>query len=380
MAPEKMNAVAEQAHWIDSTRALANLCERARAAGRVALDTEFERTDTYFPKLALVQLGVDDSIALVDPLDIEDATPLRELLEDAGTQKVLHSGSEDVEVLAGWSGARPRGLFDTQIAAALCGRRYGIGYRDLVLEEFALELDKGETRSDWLGRPLSPAQRRYAALDVALLLPLQERQHEFLAGQGRLAWLEEECERMLQDVLGRPGPEDAWRNVKRASILGPRGLAALQRLAAWREHRARELDRPRGWLLKDEHLVTLAEQLPDSVRTLAGRGLPPGAVRRWETDLQELVDAARRLNEEELPDPLPPPLGRADGERLKRLRKRAREQAQALGVAEELLARRRMLEPLFLSPDGGVPEPLCGWRWEVLGPELEAMGLVREAS
>lgn len=379
MAPAAMKSMTEQAQWVVTDAGLAELCSAARAAGTVAMDTEFERTDTYYPKLALVQFCVDEQISLLDPLVIGDASPLRDLLEDPGTRKVLHSCSEDVEVLASWCGGRPRQLFDTQIAAAFCGSRYGIGYRDLVADAFAVELDKDETRSNWLQRPLSAAQMRYAALDVAWLKPLAARQIDELEQRGRLPWLAEECERLVQEVLDRPGPEWAWRNVKRAGTLGPRGLAALMNLAAWRERRAREIDRPKGWLVKDEHLLLLAGALPADLDDLDGPGIPPAVIRRWGGELQDIIDEARELSAAELPSSLPPPMSRAEGERLKKFRKRAAQHARELGLAEELLARKRLLEPLF-APDvtmDGCPDALKGWRWDILGSDVEA--LLRES-
>lgn len=370
----------ENARWVGRDAEFATLCTSARAAGSVAVDTEFERTDTFYPKLALVQFCVDDQIALVDPLALADPAPLKALLEDPGTEKVMHSCSEDVEVLLAYCGARPQALFDTQIAAAFCGNRYGIGYRELVQAEFGIELDKGATRSDWLQRPLSASQLRYAALDVALLLPLRSRQVAALEREGRLPWLEEECERGVSEVLDRPGPELAWRNVKGAGTLGRRGLAALQRLAAWRERRARELDRPKGWLLKDEQLLRLAERLPERLEELADAGLPAGAIRRWGGELMDLVEEARALAEDALPPPPPAPMSRAGNERMKAFRQRAKAHAQRLGLADELLARKRLIEPLFLADrDGAWPEALTGWRWNVLGAELEALSKDREA-
>lgn len=375
MSPAAMQSMTEQAKWVVTDAALVELCAAAETAGTLAMDTEFERTDTYFPKLALVQFCIDEQISLLDPLAIMDASPLRRLLEDSAIRKVLHSCSEDVEVLASWCGARPRNLFDTQIAAAFCGSRYGIGYRDLVAHAFAVELDKDETRSNWLQRPLSAAQMRYAALDVALLMPLADRQIDELEACGRLGWLAEECERLVKDVLDRPGPESAWRNVKRAGALGPRGLAALMDLAAWRERRAREIDRPKGWLVKDEHLVLIAAALPADLDELDGQGIPAGVIRRWGGELQDIVDQARQLSASELPSALPPPMSRADGERLKKFRKRAAEHARHLGLAEELLARKRLLEPLF-APEVAMdacPDALKGWRWEILGADVEAL-------
>ncbi len=380
MSPGTMQAMVEEARWIGGDAEFAALCERAAAAGSVAMDTEFERTDTFYPKLALVQFCIDERIALVDPLTLSDPSPLKALLEDPETEKVMHSCSEDVEVLMTFCGARPRALFDTQIAAAFCGSRYGIGYRELVHSEFGVELDKGATRSDWLQRPLSSSQLRYAALDVALLLPLRSRQIAALERDARVKWLEEECDRLVSEVLERPGPESAWRSVKGAGTLDRRGLAALQRLAAWRERRARELDRPKGWLLKDDQLLRLAERLPQRSDGLADAGLPPGAQRRWGNELIDLIEEARRLADDELPPPPPAPMSRAGNQRMKAFRQRARAHAQRLGLADELLTRKRLIEPLFLAGAGtDWPEALTGWRWDVLGAELQALREDREA-
>lgn len=357
---------------VSDDAALARACEAARAAGTVVVDTEFERTETFYPRVALVQLATRDAVWLIDPLALEDATPLRSLLEDPAVTKVLHACSEDVEVFAHWLGARPVKLLDTQLGAAFLGQRFGIGYGELVRLELGLEIDKNETRSDWLQRPLTEAQRRYACLDVIHLDEIQLRMHQRLELVGRLDWVLEETRGIVEDVLGRAEASVDWRGVKGAAGLAPRGLVAAGHLAAWRERTARALDRPRSRVARDEHLLRLAETLPEDVETLRGDVLPHGMVKRWRGELQAAVDAARALPADALPEPPGPPLSRTHATIIKRLRKEARAVAGELGLAEELLARKRLVE-LWFESDEEVPPPWRGWRWPLLGERLLAL-------
>lgn len=371
-SPPEVEAAIAEAVWIADDAAFADLCHRCREAGLAVMDTEFERTDTYHPRIALLQFSLDDRVWIVDPLGIGDTGPLRELLEDPEVEKVLHACSEDVEVLHHWTGARPVRLFDTQLAAAFLGGRYGMGYGELVRSELGVELAKGETRSDWFQRPLTASQHHYACLDVIHLAAVHARQRRQLEMTGRLGWLLEECTAAVSDVLDRPGPDLLWRSIKGAGTLGARSVAALQELAAWRDRTARELDRPRNRVARDEHLLLVARQLPEDVRALRGESLPHGMAKRWAEPLQAAVDRARALAEDDLPEPLPPPLSRREGDLLKRLRRAAAEEAAELGMAEELLARKRLIEQWLLG-DEPVPEAYRGWRWPLVGERLEAL-------
>jgi ribonuclease D len=370
--PRAVDAAVAAATEVVDDAGLAAACDVCRAAGTVILDTEFERTDTFYPRIALVQLHAEGRTWLVDPLRGMDPAPLAALLADPAVAKVMHAASEDAEVLECWTGARLAGLFDTQLAAAFLGARFGIGYGELVREMLGIEVPKDETRSDWLARPLSEAQWRYACLDVIYLAEVYRRQREQLELVNRLAWLQEDCDRLVDDALRRPAPEESWRAVKGAGHLPPRGLAALRDLAAWRERMARALDRPRARVARDEHLVLLAERLPEDLHELRGEGgLPHGLAKRWGAELQGLLDGARALPEDALPPPLPPPPGRAEQECVKRLRAIARDRARELGLAEELLARRRLVER-FVFDEEEVPEAYRGWRWAVVGERLLA--------
>jgi ribonuclease D len=335
-----------------------------RAASAVAVDTEFMRRNTFYPQVALLQLCFTDRAWLVDPLALEDTAPLVALFEDPAITKVLHSASEDLEVFDHWLGALPRPLFDTQRAAGLLDQGFGMGYRGVVEQAFGVALDKGETRSDWLRRPLSDSQCRYAALDVAYLLPLYERQRADAEAAGKLPWILEEGEVACAGA-GSRNPAYHLR-VKSAWKLAPRQLAALERLCAWREDEAASRDKPRSWILDDRLCLAIAQAMPASPAALAAAGaIPPAVLRRRGDALLECIAQARALPEAALPAPLPPPLDNEERKRLKALKGRVRALAAAAAVAPEMLLAGRDLE-LLLREARGLPisEPASwqGWR------------------
>ncbi|GIX30901.1 MAG: ribonuclease D [Porticoccaceae bacterium] len=355
-------------HLVRENAALAVAAARCRAAGRVAVDTEFARSDTFYPRLALVQLAGDGEIWLVDPLADLDLAPLAELLADPGVEKVFHSASEDLEVLRHALGVVPAPLFDTQVAAAIAGLGFSRGYGALVAELLGVSLDKGETRSDWLRRPLSAAQLRYAADDVRYLLDLAGLLEERLAEAGRSPWLAEEMAALVAAAQELDPPAEAWRRVRGAERLTGVELARLQALAAWREEEARRLDRPRGRVVPDRVLLALARERPRERRALAAvEGMTPGILRRH-------GDALLALLRRDLPPvaTVPPrTLDAAERARYERLRARLSAVAQSLEVAPELLARRAELERLAAG-DGLSPRLARGWRHVVVGRALLA--------
>ncbi|KGE03760.1 ribonuclease D [Pseudohaliea rubra] len=335
-----------------------------RGAPAVAVDTEFMRRNTFYPQVALLQLCFADHAWLVDPLALEDTAPLLDLFEDPSITKVLHSASEDLEVFDHWLGALPRPLFDTQRAAGLLDKGFGLGYRGLVEQAFAVTLDKGETRSDWLRRPLSEAQCRYAALDVAYLLPLYERLRGDAEAAGKLSWILEEGEVACAGA-GSRNPAYHLR-VKSAWKLQPRQLAALERLCAWREEEAASRDKPRSWILDDRLCLAIAGAMPANPDALAAVGeIPPAILRRCGAALLDAIAEARSLPESALPVPLPAPLDGEERKRLKALKARVRTIAEAATVAPEMLLAGRDLE-LLLREARGLPisEPASwqGWR------------------
>jgi ribonuclease D len=356
-------------HWIDTPDAL-----RARLANppaAIGLDTEFIRERTYWPQLALVQIALgetDDDILLVDPLQPGMCEALAPLLADASVLKLMHSPSEDLVAFRHACNALPAPLFDTQAAAALCGLGAGLGYQKLVQAVTGVELAKGETRSDWLRRPLSPAQLDYAADDVRHLHALHRELQSQLAAAGRDAWLAEDSARQLTNAASDEG--DRWPHLamRSAQFLDAAGQRRLLRLLRWRETQARSSDRPRSWILDNELAATLARANP------ADR-----------TAFQKLLDAApkapRGLRDAlwqalttPLPDEADAPLARGDDRDKKQLR--ALQDAVAAVAAEQqlpegVLASRKLLEAL--QDGGGWTGPLAGWRRTLLEPRLSPL-------
>jgi ribonuclease D len=247
--------------WLDSEAALRDWLAGLEPHTPLYLDTEFMRERVFWAQLALVQINTGRELVLIDPLQVS-IDRLTELVE--GRHLVMHGCSEDLEVLWQTTGRLPASIGDTQIGAALTGSALQSGYQRLVEDWLAVELPKGATRTDWLQRPLSTEQLRYAVQDVQYLTPLAERLHERLREQGRLSWWEEECARMLREATRVPEAADLWRQVKGAGKLPPDQRAVLQSLAAWRDEQARARNLPRGFVIRDQDLLQLADRQPDS--------------------------------------------------------------------------------------------------------------------
>jgi ribonuclease D len=356
-------------HTVTTATALAQLCARLAGEARVGLDTEFLRERTYWAQLCLVQLASHGEAALVDPLTLRELAPLATLLAAPGTVKVMHASRQDLEVLYPVAGlARP--VFDTQIAAALTGLPAQIGYAELVRRLLRRELPKSHTRTDWSRRPLSAEQLEYAVDDVRYLLPIAEELEAQLGRLGRLAWLTEELAGLADERSFATAPEEAWRRVRGLRGLDPARERLARALAAWRERRAVEHDRPRGWILDDAALREIVLRVPRTAAELAAiTALTKGLVKHRGGELLACVAAAS------IPDPAPPAPGRppADPERTALIRKLgAISQAVAaeLRLVPEVLATRRELEQLADGRrDSAV---LRGWRRAVLGERLLA--------
>lgn len=358
-------------HLIESDEALAQLLDAERDCGVVVVDTEFMRRNTYYPEVALVQLCFEsepDTAWLVDPLKIDDPRPLAGLLGNPSVLKVLHSASEDVEVFQRWLDVLPQPLFDTQRAAALLNLGFGLGYRALVQAICSVDLPKGETRSDWLRRPLSTAQCDYAAQDVTwLMLAWKALQHR-CESDGKLDWVLADGRDAVSDLA----TEDAatHRRIKSAWKLNQRQLGALAAICRWREETARDRNRPRAWIIDDKACLELATRDPkSSVELRDGLALPAPVLRRYSDTLLELLARQRSLPEEELPPRLPSPLNAAQREQVKKLKARVRDMAEQLAVAPEVLASGKDYELLLREAAGEAISCPChwaGWREETV--------------
>ncbi|MBP7587634.1 MAG: ribonuclease D [Thermoanaerobaculia bacterium] len=371
--------------WIDRADELAAGVERWRAGaapGGVALDTEFVFERTFRPRLGLIQIAAGGEIALVDTVRIADLSPLAALLTAPNVRKIVHSGSGDVPILRRATGASPQPLFDTQIAAAFAGLGPSLSYAALIRELFAVELPKHETRTDWLRRPLSTDQLRYAAEDVEQLEAAATELERRLRELGRLEWALEDSAELSLLESDAADASVAWRRVKGLDRLPPHGRAVARALAAWREREADRLDLARSFLLRDETLLALARRdgiAPQEIAKLPGYEARRHAqhAARWVAALTEAraavaadtapAEPARLAAEERerrgaLEDAISALVGRRAGE---------------LGLSPELLLSRRQRDRALTawrdSGGGSLAESVGGFRGRLLGAELDAL-------
>jgi ribonuclease D len=367
----QVNDPMREARLIQTPDELEAAVFRMRGADRLAIDTEFMRERTYHPQLCLVQIGTESDCHLIDPLAGLDLAPLHELLRDRSKLKILHAARQDIEVLLLSGGEVPGPIFDTQVAAAFLGFPPQVGYAELVARQLGASIDKGQTRTDWSRRPLTPAQLAYAADDVRHLLTLHTEMQGALVARGRAEWFAEEIAGYENPALYRTDPAQAWRRLKGLNRLRPNEQSAARALAEWRERRALESDKPRGWILADEALYALATREPDSVAALESvPGLPPGVVRKRGEELLDLVRTARA---DESGVPLTAPK-RPEPEQMALATKLlgvVRDVATQLELGPEVLATRKDVEAIAFGSVAPEASPLLrGWRNEVVGRRL----------
>tara|TARA_Y100000780_G_C13652170_1_gene405051 strand:+ start:209 stop:1357 length:1149 start_codon:yes stop_codon:yes gene_type:complete len=360
---------------IDNDAELARCCAHWQTLPFVAVDTEFVRTETFYPIAGLIQVGDGERAFLIDPLEIRDWTPLVTLLQDPAVVKVLHACSEDLEVFSRLCGALPAPLFDTQLAAAFLGMDFSMGYSRLVSELLRIDLPKDETRSDWLQRPLSSAQIEYAARDAQHLAELYQIMAPRLDAAGLTDWLLADTAEQVAASTQVIEPELAYQQVKQAWRLEPADLAIVQVLAAWREREARERDVARNRLLRERTLCPLAQRRPDTTQALSRiEDMHPRTVRQEGETLLQLIRDGQNVPPADYPARLPEPLPAAANRLLKRLRKVGQLEAERRGIAPEIMLRKKVLEAMVRTgyPNGPyrLPDELTGWRRELLGEAL----------
>ncbi len=356
--------------WVDSTSVFADIVKELLACDRYAIDTEFHRERTYFPALALVQLGWGEgNIALVDPLAV-DLAPLKELFE-SDVEAVFHAAQQDLDVLTHAVGSIPRQLFDTQVAGGFVG--YGTpSLASLVNSELKISLAKGDRLTDWLRRPLTDAQKRYAAIDVAYLIEIQDRLLVKLAETGRTEWVTAACEELRKKGQTPVRPEDAWLRLKDARGLNGKGRGVARAVSQWRERRAMELDVPVRQVLPDLAILGIAQRQPKNETELSQARGVDGRAQRGSTASEILAAVA-----EGLAGPVPEvPSGGDDIERDLRpavtlISAWVSQVAKSEGVDTAMLATRADLVAL-LSGDP-TARLASGWRAELLGDDIQAL-------
>ncbi|MFC3552163.1 ribonuclease D [Lysobacter cavernae] len=355
--------------WITDPAALQ--ARFATRPERIGLDTEFIRERTYWPQLALVQIAVGDATAdqdilLVDPLAPGIAEALAPILADTAILKIMHSPSEDLVAFKHTCGVVPKPLFDTQLAAALAGIGSGLGYQKLVEQLTGIALAKGETRSDWLRRPLSAAQLEYAADDVRHLFAMHDALDGLLGQLERRDWLAEDAARTIFNAENEACERWPHLSLRTAQFLDRDAQLRLLRLLRWRDAYARDNDRPRSWILDNELAVAIARH-PPADRDALQRQLDahPKAPRK-------LGEAIWRALDTVLPDEAQAPdaslAETRDKQRLRKLQDAVAARSAELGLPDGVLASRRWLEALL--DHGDWPEALSGWRRTALEPGL----------
>jgi ribonuclease D len=334
----------------------------------LAMDTEFERVSTFYPIPGLVQLGLAGEFCLVDPPVAEESSAFRERLSDETAPKLLYAMSEDLELLRHWLGINPRGLIDLQIGAAMAGAGFSIGYARLVETLFGEALDKSATRSDWLKRPLSEAQERYAVDDIRFL----ESMYEWVAGNLRQRGLEtalaEESARFSDDLASMEDPETHYLKLRGGWALSLPQQLVLKELVRWREAEAARKDRPRNRVLSDALLIAIAERTPDSLSSLSDiQGVPSGAVRRYGNTLLECIEAGLDADPSGFA-PIAPPLTRDQQAFFKQLKSLFRKASEIADIPVELLAPRKRLERVIQERNLAGQAFFQGWREQILVP------------
>ncbi|MBO6719365.1 MAG: ribonuclease D [Rhizobiaceae bacterium] len=366
-----MNLITKQAE-LDA--AIATL----QASDFVTVDTEFIRETTFWPELCLIQIASPDTAVLIDPLSPGiDLKPFFALMADESVVKVFHAARQDIEIIFHRGGLIPHPVFDTQVAAMVCGFGDSVSYDQLVNKITGVRLDKTSRFTDWRRRPLSDKQLEYALADVTHLIEVYRHLAAELERENRAHWLNEEMEVLTARETYDPHPQDAWKRLKMRNAK-PQQLAIAQAIAAWRELEARERNVPRGRILKDDALVEIAQQMPRDAAALGRlRAIPRG----WErsaaaSGLMEAVTAALAIPKEDLPKPqrhAPPSEGaNAAAELLKVLLKLV---AEKEGVAPKVLATSDDIDRIASNGENAEVAALHGWRREVFGER--ALQLVR---
>lgn len=362
-------------HMITATDDLAAFCGRLAQSPYITIDTEFMRETTYWPRLCLVQLAAPEEEALIDPMaEGLSLEPLRQLLANRNTVKVFHAARQDIEIFYHLFGEVPTPVFDTQVAAMVCGFGESVGYETLARRLVKAQVDKSSRFTDWSRRPLTERQLKYALSDVTHLRVIYDKLASRLEHTERVAWLQEEMDVLTDPATYALDPEKAWRRIK-TRTKSRRFLAVLKAVAAWRELEARRRDVPRNRVIRDEALLEISAEPPETAELLGRvRGLGRGfATGRLGGDLLAAVKRGIDMPKEDWPEAvaredLPPGLGPLV-ELFKVLLKM---KCESHNVAQKLVCNVADLERIAADDDAQVPA-LHGWRREIFGEDALAL-------
>ncbi len=358
--------------YIDNQEDLESFVSRARASSLIALDTEFMREKSYYPRLCLLQVALDDEVAIIDPLRVPDLRCLAEPFADTSIVKIMHAGRQDLEIMFNQVGMLPEPIFDTQIAATLMGHVQQIGLAALISSVCGVRLKKRDSFTDWTRRPLSKSQIEYAADDVRYLPEVYRTMKRELQEAGRLEWLDADFKELSNPERYIVNDREQYRKLKRVNQLSRAQLSAARELAAWREQKAKERDVPRKWVLADEQIVEACKREP---RTIDDLFMVRGISERLSTkDARAVVQAICTGLD-------------MDPSQMPTMEKHGRNEASvdvevdALTAIARLRAKQHHIALQTLAPHGDLVDvarrkmdsPLLhGWRREIVGNDLLA--------
>ncbi|MGI9427010.1 MAG: ribonuclease D [Bythopirellula sp.] len=355
---------------------LQQLCQRLESAKLIGIDTEFVSEDTFYPDLCLIQIATVDELAVIDTSAVADVKPFWKMLAGGDHVTILHAGREELNFMLRAVGARPKYLFDVQIAAGFCSNEYPSAYGSVVSKFLSHKVAKGEQRTDWRKRPLTAAQIDYALEDVRYLLPLYHRLVELLTDSDRLSWFEDEMESWQREVEVALDRKD-WRRVSGIGKLNPRQLAIVRELWNWRYDEAKRRNQPQKRLLRDDLIVELAKRKVANPEKIMGiRGMERSAVKRKADELAECVKRGLEAPTERMPrsprSNTPSQLnllGQFLAPALGTICRRAEIATSMVGTASDV--RELVAHRMGFAENGSVPTLAQGWRAELVGNVID---------
>ncbi len=356
---------------VETAEQLPRLCELISGSQWLALDTEFVREKSYYPNFCLLQVSNGEVAASVDPLSLDELSPLLDIIYDPKVIKIFHAGRQDLEIFHDLWSKLPTPLFDTQLAATLLGLGDQVGYGNLVKQLLGIQLEKGHARTDWSRRPLQQDQLRYALDDVIYLGEIYLKLEASLRKLGRESWLVEDFEMLASPDTYIISPDKAWQRIKGRQYLKGVQLAVLQTLAGWRESEAQRANKPKRWILKDEVLTELSKRQPKDIKQLERiRGLETGTIGHKGDTLLKLISDARQLPKEQWPEEkqIPPRLNSNQEAIADLLVCSLRLLAKTNNITHTALATRKELEKMVTGARD--LEILHGWRRALAGDDL----------
>lgn len=367
-----------QLFFVDNETELQQWCERWQQTTVLALDTEFIRVNTFYPLPALLQVFDGENCVLIDLPAINNLSSLAGIMQAPSIVKVFHACGEDLEIMEQLFQCLPQPLFDTQIAAAMLGYGFSMGYARLVQAVLNETITMDESRSDWLQRPLTENQKHYAALDVIYLYELYQQQQAALQNTDKQNWFQACCEEQLNNFWENQRPENYFARFKNAWRLSLEQQELLSRLSLWREQKARSADKPRNHVIKDHSLYGMAQKKPADKPALKQiEEMHPKAVELYGDELLAVIHA-EESNTNSVFEPVPYPLPKPTADLGKQLKRFVMKTAETHNIAPEMLARKKHYEDFirsgFETGQFELPAALQGWRRTLIGEKFIQLG------